>query len=129
MKLFCLLATVQGIYYLITGVWPLLDIESFMMVTGPKHDIWLVKTVGALVIPIGLVLLIAAKRKESLIQTVLLAITSAIAFTAIDTVYSLNDTIWNVYLIDAAAQVIFIAGWMIFVFAYKNKLNKGKEYV
>lgn len=129
MTLFCWLASIQGIYYLLTGVWPLVDIDSFMIVTGPKHDIWLVRTVGALVIPIGLVLLIAAIRKEPFIQTVVLGAASAAAFTAIDTVYAFNDVIRDIYLADAGAQVIFIAGWLVFVFIHRNKLNKRKGYV
>jgi hypothetical protein len=129
MKIFCWLTIAQGGYYMITGIWPLVDIDTFMMVTGPKEDIWLVKTVGALVIPIGLVLLLACRRKEPLVQTAVLAIASAVAFTVIDIVYSLNDTIRDVYLIDAALQLIFIAGWLSFIFSGHNKVNKGKEYV
>ena len=129
MKLFYRLAIVQGCYYLVTGIWPLLDIESFMVVTGPKCDIWLVKTVGALVIPVALVLLISAKRREPAIQTVVLAVTSAIAFLAIDTVYSLNDTIRDVYLIDAAAQVVFITGWLAFFIANQDKIMTGQKHV
>ena len=43
------LAMIQGAYFLATGIWPLLHLASFMRVTGPKTDRWLVKTVGALV--------------------------------------------------------------------------------
>jgi len=35
----------QGLYWLVTGLWGLIDVHSFMKVTGPKTDIWLVKTV------------------------------------------------------------------------------------
>src|SRR4051812_49609509 len=54
---------VQGLYYLVTGVWPLVSIETFQMVTGPKTDHlvtgretdhWLVMTVGVLVTAVGL---------------------------------------------------------------------------
>ena len=48
------LALLQGIFYVATGVWPLIDIVSFQVVTGPKTDLWLVKTVGVLVTVIGL---------------------------------------------------------------------------
>lgn len=42
------LSLLQGLYYSISGIWPLLSIDTFMAVTGPKTDIWLVKTVGVL---------------------------------------------------------------------------------
>jgi hypothetical protein len=35
-------ALVQGAFYVATGVWALVDLDSFMAVTGPKTDLWLV---------------------------------------------------------------------------------------
>lgn len=43
------LAFLQGTYYLLTGVWPFASMGTFLAVTGPKTDLWLVRTVGALV--------------------------------------------------------------------------------
>lgn len=39
---FVLLA--QGSYYFITAVWPLAHMRSFLAVTGPKTDLWLMGT-------------------------------------------------------------------------------------
>jgi hypothetical protein len=52
MKLFRIVLWVQTIYYLLTAIWPLADIESFMLVTGRKTDIWLVKTVSVLLLAV-----------------------------------------------------------------------------
>src|SRR5436853_7459331 len=57
-------AGIQGVFYVLTGVWPLLDIGSFQAVTGPKVELWLVRTVGMLVIVIGGVLVMAARRNN-----------------------------------------------------------------
>jgi hypothetical protein len=55
-----MLLWVQGAYYLATGIWPLVSVETFQWVTGPKTDHlpsgyeadhWLVMTVGVLVTP------------------------------------------------------------------------------
>src|SRR5436190_16506029 len=65
---------IQGIYYLVTGVWPLVSIDTFLAVTGPKTDHlqsphpalidhWLVMTAGVLITAIGLALLTAAWRR------------------------------------------------------------------
>ena len=32
-------ALVQGIFYFLTGIWPLLSMETFLKVTGPKTDL------------------------------------------------------------------------------------------
>ena len=43
------LAWVQAGYFVVTGVWPIVHMRSFLAVTGPKTDLWLVKTIGVLV--------------------------------------------------------------------------------
>jgi len=55
---------IQGCYFLITGVWPFLHLESFLTVTGDKYDIWLVKMVAALTVSISGLMLIAAYRNK-----------------------------------------------------------------
>jgi hypothetical protein len=52
-------ALVQGIYFFITGIWPILSIQTFLLVTGPKTDLWLVKTVGIVLATIGATLVFA----------------------------------------------------------------------
>lgn len=52
-------ALVQVVYFLITGIWPLLSMKTFLLFTGPKTDLWLVKTVGLILAVIGAVLLYA----------------------------------------------------------------------
>lgn len=59
------LALIQGVYHLFTGIWPLLDITRFVTVTGPKDDLWLVRTVGMLIFFIGTGLLVAGIKKTS----------------------------------------------------------------
>jgi hypothetical protein len=108
------LLLIQGIYYLITGLWPIAHIRSFMAVTGPKTDLWLVKTVGAITIAIACVLLFAYATQEMNHTIKLLPILSAAAFTIIDIYYPLKGVISKVYLIDSAIQILFILAWLIY---------------
>ena len=57
-------AFAQGSYFLVTGAWALVHIESFQKVTGPKADLWLVKTVGLLLVGMGAGLIVAALRQQ-----------------------------------------------------------------
>ena len=107
------LALLQGVFYLATGVWPLLDIVSFQIVTGPKTDLWLVRTVGVLVAVIGVVLLAAARRRRVTEEIVLLAAGSALGLAAIDLVYALSGRISAVYLADAVAELGLAALWLL----------------
>src|ERR1051325_9114038 len=43
-------AVAQGVYYVVSGAWPLVYIDSFQKVTGRNTDLWLVHTVGLLVL-------------------------------------------------------------------------------
>jgi len=93
---------VQGIYYLITGIWPMVHMESFVAVTGPKTDYWLVRMVALLSISIGAAIL-SQKRGPYVLH-----FCAALSFIAIDCYYALNDVIWDIYLADAVAQAVVI---------------------
>ena len=106
------LALAQGLFYVLTGLWPLLSIRTFQMVTGPKTDLWLVKTVGVLVAVIGGVLLNASRRPLPP-EAPLLAVGSAAGLTAIDVVYVARRRISRIYLLDALAETALIAAWAL----------------
>ncbi|HEV2856094.1 MAG TPA: hypothetical protein VHC97_25120 [Thermoanaerobaculia bacterium] len=108
-----LLAWLQGIFYLITGLWPLLHMPSFLAVTGPKVDLWLVKTVGVLIVVIGAVLVVGARRRAVGPELALLAAGSAASLAGVDLVYALSDRIWDVYLLDALAEIALVVLWGI----------------
>jgi hypothetical protein len=103
------LATAHGLYYLATGVWPLLSMRSFEAVTGPKTDRWLVRTVGVLVAVIGASLLTRPRTSGG---DRVLPIGSALGFASIDTVYALRGTISPIYLGDALVELVLVAGWL-----------------
>jgi hypothetical protein len=105
-------ARVQGLYYLVAGLWPMIHIQSFLLVTGPKTDLWLVKTVGVLVTVIGAVLLSASRTRRVTDEIVMLAVGSALGLAAIDLIYSLSGVISPVYLADAAAEIALAGLWV-----------------
>lgn len=106
------LCLVQGLYYLLTGLWPLLSLAAFEAVTGPKTDHWLVRTVGLLITVEAIVLLLAAWRQRATPEVAILALGSALALTAVDVIYVLTGTIAPIYLLDAVGELILIAGWV-----------------
>lgn len=106
-------ALLQGIYYAATGVWPMLSIDTFQMVTGPKTDLWLVQTVGALIAVVGLVLLVAAWRRSATAEVVLLALASAVALGAVDVVFVVRQVIAPIYLPDAVAEALLVLMWLL----------------
>jgi uncharacterized membrane protein YoaK (UPF0700 family) len=103
----------QSVYYVVTGLWGLLGINTFQKITGPKVDTWLVRTVSLLVIAIGAVLGMAGYRRNTQPEMPTLAISSAAGLAAIDVVYTAKGRIRPVYLLDALAEFALIAGWLI----------------
>ena len=104
-------ARAQGTYYVATGIWPIVHLRSFELVTGPKPEGWLVKTVGALVAVVGVVLL-RSSGKPPREETVLLGAGSAAVFATVDTWYSLRGRIRPVYLLEAIPELFLLAAWM-----------------
>ncbi len=107
------LALVQGLFYLATGVWPLIDIVSFQVVTGPKTDLWLVRTVGVLVAVVGVVLVAASRSRRITPEIVMLAVGAALGLAAIDLRYALTGRISAVYLADAIVEIGLSLLWWI----------------
>jgi len=107
------LATSQGLYYLVAGVWPVLHIDSFQSVTGAKTDLWLVRTVGLLIAVIGAAIFAARRRPVLLAETFLLAAGSAAVLGAVDVVYALRGGISRIYLLDAVPEAALVASWSV----------------
>lgn len=106
-------ATVQSVFYIATGLWPLVHRRSFERVTGPKVDFWLVETVGITVASIGLGLaqsLRSGRPIPSELRSV--AIAAAAGLAAVDLVYVARRRISPVYLLDATAEAALIVGWL-----------------
>jgi hypothetical protein len=120
--LFPVLCWFQGFYYSVTGIWPLISIQTFKMVTGEKTDNlptglesnhWLVMTVSVLITSISLTLLLAAYRRTQVIELAVLATGAAIGLTAIDVIYVARGVILPVYLLDAIVEVPLILAWCL----------------
>lgn len=104
-------ALVQGIYFLITGIWPILSMKTFLLVTGPKTDLWLVKTVGIVLATIGATLLFAQWTGQVNPPVIFLATGAALSLALVEFVYVAKRVISPVYLVDAAAEMILIGWW------------------
>ncbi|WP_205503180.1 hypothetical protein [Rufibacter psychrotolerans] len=121
-----LLLTTQGIFYTLTGLWPLLHRPGFLAVTGPKNEVWLVDTVGVLVLAIGAGLLTAAFRKERERGPELIGFFCAVGLGAMDVRYATREVILDIYLLDAAAEALLALAW-IWVFFKTEKTGPEEK--
>ncbi len=101
----------QGAYYLVSAFWSMVSMRSFQWVTGPKTDIWLVRTVALLLMVIGTVLTIAGFRKRTWPESPLLGMGSAATLAGIDIVYTAKGRISRIYFLDALVELGFLVAW------------------
>ncbi|HEU4828652.1 MAG TPA: hypothetical protein VFT04_05615 [Gemmatimonadales bacterium] len=99
----------QALYYILTGIWPVVHMGSFEAVTGPKVDDWLVQMVGLLAATTGIALAAAVRARRWGTEVRTLAILSALSFTAVDLRYALSGRISPIYLADAGVELVLVA--------------------
>jgi hypothetical protein len=97
-----------------------------MFVTGPKYDIWLVKTVGLLITSIGTTTLIASREKSIAIHVIFLTVSSACFLTAIDIYYSLTGRISKIYIGDALIEIMLV---ILILYAYNSQKESNHRVV
>ncbi|HEX5809283.1 MAG TPA: hypothetical protein VFY25_11495 [Anaerolineales bacterium] len=114
-----LVALVQGMYFFITGVWPLISMSTFLKITGPKTDLWLVKTVGLILSVIGIVLIVAWINAEIHTSIVILGIGSALSLAIVEFIYVAKRVISPIYLADAIAELILIGWWVVSIVFFR----------
>ena len=105
-------AGVQSAYFISTGLWPVLHLSSFLSVTGPKHDLWLMQAFGLLVCAQGAALLFAFIGRRAL-QALPFGVSSAAMLAVIDVWFVASGDIGRVYLLDAGAEALLVASWLI----------------
>ncbi|MGB3953898.1 MAG: hypothetical protein WBL05_01220 [Brooklawnia sp.] len=106
------LGAAQGLYLLVTGVWPLVHYRSFEWLTGPKKDEWLVQTVGGLLGTIGWTMLQSGESSDAERNVRTLGIGTAATLGTIDTIYALAGRLRPIYLADAVVEFAFVAAWL-----------------
>jgi hypothetical protein len=120
MKAFRIILWVQTLYYFITAAWALVVIKSFMEITGPKADVWLVKTVSVLLLAISFCFLANLFIKSNPWPAIILAGGCCIFLAFIDFYYAGKQTISAVYFLDGIAEVLLLLVWLFVIFKLKK---------
>jgi hypothetical protein len=106
-------AAAQSFVYVTSGVWPILSLRTFELVTGRKRDKWLVQTMGAFIAAVGVALGVAARKRRVAREAVVLGVASAATLAVCDVVFVKKVDLRRVYLIDAIVEGAFVAGWLL----------------
>ena len=96
----------QGWYYLLGGLWPVLHLQSFEQVVGPKPDRFQTETTGALYAAIGVTLLAGHRSAASGVYRL---VGGATAASSVAVVMRHRESLRAVCTADAALQAAFVA--------------------
>ena len=77
----------QAAYYTLTGIWPIVHIDTFGAIYGPKLERWVVRTLGGVIAAVGASLWTAAHRSKPGPETIVLAVVSAAALGVSDAIF------------------------------------------
>lgn len=103
---------IHATYNLTSGILPIVNLPIFEAISGKKIDRWLVRTVGALVMVNGAVIASAGARDRITPEVAALAIGSSASLATVDVYYVARGRISPIYLLDALAETLLIAGWV-----------------
>lgn len=107
------LCLAQGVYFFLTAIWPLAHMQSFLAVTGPKHDLWLVRTVAVLILAMSVSFLTAGVLGPPRFEIVLLGISSTLGLAIVDIHYVMRGIISRIYLVDGMLELILATAWAV----------------
>jgi hypothetical protein len=111
----------QSGYYLITGLWPLVYMPGFLLVSGWKTDVWLVRTVGVLILCVSIALVAELRAMQVSSAATCLSVSSAIGLLIIDVYYRLTGVIGPAYLADAAVQLLLLLLWGAYAYRRNHR--------
>jgi hypothetical protein len=102
----------QGAFNVVGGLWPLVSLPSFEWVYGRKRDVFLQKTVGALLFSIGVFQIVSADSPHDTRSAGRIGIATASTLLAIDLTYIPRGEMRWTYWQDALCEPAWIAAWI-----------------
>ena len=103
----------QAIYYLLLGLWPLINYDTYQRLTGrgAEVDPWQLRLIGMLLAVIGAALLAGVYRGYLTPEMVILGAGSAFVLLVTHVVAVAQQRVSSVYIIDAAVESVFLLWW------------------
>lgn len=111
------IARAQGLFYVVTGLWPIVHLESFLAVTGPKTDLWLVQTLGALLVGVGGVMLLSTTEERLGLTCKRLGVAVSGVLAGAEVSFFLRGHTATTHLVHAAIEALFVVAWLTTMFA------------
>lgn len=109
-----LVGKLQGAYYMLAGLWPLVAPDHFMSFTGARAELWLAQMLGALMAAAGIVLWQGTQQRCINASVPLLGVLVAMGLLGAELNYVSEQTLARSYLMEGVAEFAFLIGWAAF---------------
>lgn len=103
---------VQGTYYLLIGLWPIVAFDSLPAASAAADHPWSLPAYGLVLAVIGIWLLVAGRKRDALAETARSGILVALVVASVDVLLVVHGTAPLVYLADAVVQCAFVVWWV-----------------
>jgi len=120
--------TIQGLYYVIVGLWVAFLIQSLQSETGSRYDLshlWVVRFVGFLVAAFGAALVASGRKKEGPFIGAGAALCVAIALGVLGAVCLLTGVLPPLFLVDVGGEIGFAGWWAAAILFWFNSGTTG----
>lgn len=97
----------QGIYYVATGLWPLVHLGSFEAITGPKVDRFTLRSTALLIVIVGALLMLASRKNNPDPGFTALGAATAVGLASVEAVHVRK--VRPVYRLEAIGEIMLAA--------------------
>jgi len=115
--------TIQGLYYVIGGLWVALLIQMFQSETSPHYDLsrlWAVRVIGLFVAVFGAALIASGRKKDGPFVGGGIAMCVALILSVLNTVCLTTGVLPPLFLIDAGVELGFAGWWAVAILLWFN---------
>src|SRR3990170_1675129 len=96
----------QGAYYILVGLWAIIDLGSFSGVTNHHGEPFEMHSIAAMALVLGGAFLYAARRPEENRPLVVLALATALGVVLPEAYYLPRMEEWNLFWLDLGEETI-----------------------
>ena len=107
------IAVAQALFFVLTGLWPIVSIRVFQNVSASRKDFWLVKSMGLMLGIAGSIITGARSHQQTSPLISIFAIGTAAVLMAIDLVYVNWKKFSRIYFLDAVLEFCIVAAWAL----------------
>lgn len=104
---------VHAVFYFVSGLWPIVSMNTFTRVVGDQGSTELTQTIGLMMVATSIGLYLALKRRELTTPIIAVAMVNALFLAGFDFYYLTSGNFTVIHLADLVAQAGLFVSWLV----------------